>query len=435
MKKILLIIVLIISGLWQLAAQTGFSGETGTITMDTKNPVVTLQSPNGGGSYNYLLPLNITWSATDDSFGATPISAGISTEEGGAINWLGFNLANSGATTLTPPQLATLFAKAHIKAVDAFGNEAVDGSDGYFELKQPGEITNVIASQRTDGSKLVDINYDLSGDQPQYGITLNVSLDNGVSYQPATKVSGNVGVAVPGDNLQIIWNAGEEFPDGIFNQNMKVKVMADNFEWECGLPFIDFRDGQKYETVQIGTQCWMADNLNIGIRINGSSYQTNNGTIQKYCYSNSEAQCDVYGGLYQWNEMMQYTTTPGVQGICPPGWQVPSDGQWTALSAYLGGESIAGGKMKTTGTIEAGTGLWYSPNTNATNSSGFSGLPAGIPISNLFVGLGSDTRFWSATLSISGSSWNRYLNYSNGTLLRGNSHQSNGFSVRCLKVN
>ena len=137
MKKILLTTIIILAGLLQIAAQTGFSGESGSFTVDTKNPVVSIIAPNGGGSFNYLLPLNITWSATDDSFGAAPISAGLSTEEGGAINWLGTGLINSGTTSITPPQVATTQAKAHIKAVDAFGNEAVDGSDGYFELLEP----------------------------------------------------------------------------------------------------------------------------------------------------------------------------------------------------------------------------------------------------------------------------------------------------------
>jgi uncharacterized protein (TIGR02145 family) len=84
-----------------------------------------------------------------------------------------------------------------------------------------------------------------------------------------------------------------------------------------------------------------------------------------------EANCAVYGGLYQWKEMMQYVNTPGVQGICPTGWHVPDVYEFTALASCPGGESVAGGKMKSTGTIEAGTGLWLSPNTGATNESGF----------------------------------------------------------------
>ena len=145
----------------------------------------------------------------------------------------------------------------------------------------------------------------------------------------------------------------------------------------CGNTLVDSRDNQTYTTLQIGTQCWMAENLNIGTLINSNNDQTNNSIIEKYCYDNSTTNCSTYGGLYQWDEMMQYKTTEGVQGICPVNWHIPTDAEWTGLTDFLGGESVAGGKMKTTGTIEAGTGLWLSPNTGATNSSGFAALPGG----------------------------------------------------------
>lgn len=110
------------------------SGESPIITMDTKNPEIILNAPNGGGNYNYSEPLEVTWTALDDSFGTTPISAGMSTEESGPVTWLIENIENTGTGSVDPPDIVTEFAKAHIKAVDAFGNEAVDMSDGYFEL-------------------------------------------------------------------------------------------------------------------------------------------------------------------------------------------------------------------------------------------------------------------------------------------------------------
>ncbi len=82
-----------------------------------------------------------------------------------------------------------------------------------------------------------------------------------------------------------------------------------------GDPFLDIRDGKVYTTIQIGTQCWMAENLNIGTMINGSSNQTNNATLEKYCFSDNTGNCDIYGGLYQWDEVMQYVTTEGTQDI------------------------------------------------------------------------------------------------------------------------
>ena len=130
--------------------------------------------------------------------------------------------------------------------------------------------------------------------------------------------------------------------------------------------------GQTYSSVEIDDQCWMAENLNIGTRIDGDTDQTNNSTIEKYCYDDDTDNCDTYGGLYQWDEMMQYVTTEGTQGICPAGWHLPTDAEWTTLTNFLGGESVAGGKMK-----EEGLDHWQTPNTGATNSSGFTGLPGG----------------------------------------------------------
>ena len=99
--------------------------------------------------------------------------------------------------------------------------------------------------------------------------------------------------------------------------------------------------------------------------------------------------CNVYGGLYQWAEIVQYLNgatnsanwnpvpTGNVQGICPTGWHIPSNAQLTTLTSYLGGNIDAGGKLKSTGILEAGTGLWYSPNGGATNESGFTADPPG----------------------------------------------------------
>jgi uncharacterized protein (TIGR02145 family) len=197
--------------------------------------------------------------------------------------------------------------------------------------------------------------------------------------------------------------------------------------------------GENYNTVLIGNQCWFKRNLNIGSMINAPVNQTDNGIIEKYCYNNQESNCDVYGGFYQWDEMMQYTETQGSQGICPPfdGWHLPTDEDLTTLTTFLGGMNIAGGKLKTTGTIEAGTGLWNEPNTGATNSSGFSGLPGGELVSGNFDGQGIGTLWWSSTEDPSSTSFVfiRYLLYNSGNVFRGSNFRIGGCMVRCLKYN
>ncbi len=89
-----------------------------------------------------------------------------------------------------------------------------------------------------------------------------------------------------------------------------------------GNPTVTDIDGNTYNTVQIGSQCWLKENLNVGEMINGNENMNNNGTIEKYCYGNDLANCHTYGGLYQWDEMMQYSTTQAVQGICPLDWHI-----------------------------------------------------------------------------------------------------------------
>jgi uncharacterized protein (TIGR02145 family) len=123
----------------------------------------------------------------------------------------------------------------------------------------------------------------------------------------------------------------------------------------------------------------MGENLNVGTRIESTKDQTNNKIIEKYCYNDGEYNCDIYGGLYLWDEMMQYNTpedtgtiTGTIQGICPDGWHIPTDKEWLTLNDYLGGWYVAGGKLK-----EAGFAHWVAPNTGATNESGFTGLPGG----------------------------------------------------------
>ncbi len=206
----------------------------------------------------------------------------------------------------------------------------------------------------------------------------------------------------------------------------------------CGCVAPVLYEGQTYATVQIGDQCWFKENLNVGIKINstqGGYQQMDNDIIEKYCYNNDEANCAIYGGLYEWSEAMQYVTTEGAQGICPVGWHIATDGQWSTLSDYLGGSSVAGGKIKSTGTIEEGTGLWYLPNTGATNESGFTGLPEGLRYyyDGSFSNLGYYGYFWSSSQSSAGSAWYRGLRYNDANVDRYDDTKEYGFSIRCLK--
>ena len=213
-----------------------------------------------------------------------------------------------------------------------------------------------------------------------------------------------------------------------------------------GLPTVTY-GSQTYNTIPIGTQCWLKENLNIGTRINDATTQSNNGIIEKYCYSDLDANCSVYGGLYQWNEAMNYASSSsanpsGRQGICPAGWHLPSDAEWCQMETLLDntvncgitgwiGTDI-GGKLK-----EAGTTHWADPNIGASNSSGFTALPAGNRSINsgTCAGITTNTYLWTATEYSSANGWTH--GYGSGGAVDGhhNYDKANGFSVRCVYDN
>ncbi|MCD4735095.1 MAG: hypothetical protein K8R53_03540, partial [Bacteroidales bacterium] len=227
--------------------------------------------------------------------------------------------------------------------------------------------------------------------------------------------------------------------DGSKDYGFSVRCIRDiSATWSCGDSLLDNRDGQNYGTVQIGNQCWMAENLNIGARIDGINNQMDNQIIEKYCYDDIEDSCDVYGGLYQWDEMMEYTQTPGIQGICPDNWHLPTDAEWCILEQFVdptitcnstGWRGIdGGGKLK-----EAGTIHWQSPNTGATNSSGFTALPGGDSgTGGYFYNLIYSGFWWSSSES-GFYAWFRRLSYNLAQVVRDDNDKINGFSVRCVK--
>jgi uncharacterized protein (TIGR02145 family) len=189
-------------------------------------------------------------------------------------------------------------------------------------------------------------------------------------------------------------------------------------------------DGNTYNTVQIGNQVWMSENLKTTRYRNGGLIPNvtdgtawSNSTTGAWSYYNNDVSNNaIYGKLYKW-----YTTLGDT--LCPTGWGVPTDAEWTTLTNYLGGESVAGGKMKS-----VGTAYWISPNTGATNESVFSALPGGYRYNDgSFYDIRASAFFWSATEFGSSFAWNRSLSLSNGIVYRLNDNKSLGASVRCLR--
>ena len=182
----------------------------------------------------------------------------------------------------------------------------------------------------------------------------------------------------------------------------------------------DSRDNQVYKTVVIGTQTWMAENLN---------YDTLNGT-GSWCYKNIASICETDGRLYNWyiamaGSISSKTNPSGVQGICPTGWHVPSNAEWTVLTDYVGGASTAGTKLK------ANSSLW-STNTG-TDDYGFSALPGGGYFGLNFINVGYGGRWWSATdYGVTIACYQSMYDI-NVRVSSGYDDNTFGFSLRCVK--
>ncbi len=190
-------------------------------------------------------------------------------------------------------------------------------------------------------------------------------------------------------------------------------------------------DGNVYQTVTIGEQVWMMENLKVTHYRNGDPIPnvTDNGawgglSTGAYCnYDNDEHKVATYGRLYNW-----YAVDDS-RNIAPDGWHIPSDDEMQTLADYLGGYDVAGGKLK-----EIGTTHWLSPNTGATNESGFTALPSGSRYLNgSFHNIGYGTYFWSSIESNSEYAWSRSLYHYLSEFYRNDINKHAGYSVRCVR--
>lgn len=190
-------------------------------------------------------------------------------------------------------------------------------------------------------------------------------------------------------------------------------------------------DNNTYNAIEIGTQVWMQENLKVIHYRNGDPITNvtadnawSSTTSGAYCwYDNNPSNKDTYGALYN------FYNVEDSRNLCPSGWHVPSDAEWTTLSNYLGGDDISGGKLK-----EFGLSHWNHPNTDATNSSGFSALPAGYrEFDGAFNSLGDEGKWWSRTLNDLSTAFFRYIYNNYSTLFNENFKKNSGLSIRCIK--
>jgi uncharacterized protein (TIGR02145 family) len=262
----------------------------------------------------------------------------------------------------------------------------------------------------------------------------------------------------------IFATACEKHAQDLTSQNMNIEVAAKGAPTKLRICHYDTRKGtfssitinasrwpehQSHGDIQgdcssvittICNQVWMIKNLDVTTYRNGDLIPQvtdvtawNNLSTGAWCYyENNTANGTVYGKLYNWYAVND------PRGLAPPGWHVPNNAEWTILTDCLGGEAVAGGKMKSIGTISGGSGLWVAPNTAATNTSGFSGHPGGnVSINSevMFGGIGESGLWWSATEYDLYSAHRINLLFVLGNVIPGFNSKKLGFSVRCLKDN
>ena len=276
------------------------------------------------------------------------------------------------------------------------------------------KVSNVTFRQE---QSTIIVSYDLET-KTSCKISLFVSTDDGNTWQgPLKKVTGEAGAKIASGNNSITWNVLEEFEE-LRGDKIKFQVRADA-QLRTDTPII--------KTVKIGTQQWTVKNLVVSRYRNGDiipevkdPQEWANLKTGAWCYYNNDPENGkIYGKLYN----LYAVNDP--RGLAPEGFHIPSDKEWTTLTKFLGGEQVAGGKMKSTG-----TSLWQSPNTAATNESGFKGLPGGWrDWFGEFYNIGY-TGVWYRLTTLTR---NFGLYYDDSSALPNGEVNINGFSVRCLR--
>jgi len=284
-------------------------------------------------------------------------------------------------------------------------------ASGGFPWKKP-KIQTLKLIQPNGGEFLAvgnDTIITWEGVLPEDNVKIEYSTDNGVNW---------ILIAKNATGLAYNWR----IPNTPSNQCL-ARVTAIT-EYDCA-------------DVLIGNQIWMGCNLYVDHYRNGDSIpevrdstQWANLTTGAWCYYNNDPKNgEIYGKLYNWYAVSD------LRGLAPTGWYIPSDEDWSELEICIGGKNIAGGKLKSIGTIEAGDGLWFSPNKDATNEIGFSAVPAGYRYHlSDYQKIGIDTYFWTSTESGTKSAYYRHLGSEDGVIGRSTHYFENGFSIRCLRI-
>ena len=328
------------------------------------------------------------------------------------------------------------------------------GTAVYVETQTPTTNANGLASIEIGGGTLVTGNFaNINWANGPYFIKTETDPIGGTNYTitgtsqllsvPYALFSGNgiIGFSATGDTLYL-GNGTHIIVPGISASNNGGGGQTGITQHTCGAdsvhnPNLTYgsitdQDGNVYKTILIGTQEWMAENLKASHYRNGDLIPvvSNNTawiglTTGATCFFNNDSSTNYcpYGKLYNWYAVED------LRNVCPTGWHVPTEAEYTLLTNYLAGASVAGGMMKSTGTQ-----YWQGTNLDATNESGFSGLPGGYRFTaGTFYNIGYNAHWWSSSLSSSTSPLGASLLSGDGNVIMGGADKRGGYSVRCLR--
>jgi uncharacterized protein (TIGR02145 family) len=243
---------------------------------------------------------------------------------------------------------------------------------------------------------------------------LKGGLPLGGSYSGSGVSAGSFNPAIGAGSHAITYTYLNNY--GCVNTAMLNITVLNASAFSCGDSLIDVRDNKHYPTVLLGGQCWMATNLNYGTKIDAIDMQRDNCINEKYCLNDNTANCTSYGGLYQWDEVMQYYPTEAIQGLCPPAWHIPSENEWNALFMQYTNNGFAGNALKYTG---------YS---------GFNAFLYGLDFNHNHWDFDTFATFlWSSTSHGQLKAWAHAMNSFDPSVSYYPASRSDAFYVRCIK--
>jgi uncharacterized protein (TIGR02145 family) len=345
------------------------------------------------------------------------------TSDNKTSNGLGLGSFSSSITGLLPATTYYFRAYATNTIGTSYGNQQTAATPAVVPVittSKPSSITAITAA--SGGNISNDGGATVTGRGVCWDLTQNPTINS-------NKTTDGTGSGIFTSNITGL-TANTTYYVRAYASNSAGTAYGNEFTFTTAPLTLNDAEGNVYHTVSIGTQVWLVENLKSTTYNDGTlipyvedNKAWANNISPGYCWYNNDVTTKTsYGALYNW-----YTVNTGK--LCPSGWHVPNDAEWTILTTFLGGINTAGGKLK-----EAGTTLWISPNTGATNETGFTAIPGGArDATGPFFSMGYSCFLWSATeLNVSDVLY-RSLRNSSSEITRDSNYRIFGYSVRCLR--